>query len=199
MVNLSDEQSSVFQTRPLARVANASRGLRGAGNNSPHALNDISSQNGRNATLSGGQRVSSISLPDDTITRHSPSNHDISEKPAAASPPPAPPPNKDVHGEKPPPIEAAEKVNIFVRFYRVCKAILLASWINTLLVFVPVGIAVEIAGVSPTVIFAMNAVAIVPLAGLLSYATESVASEMGDTIGALLNVTFGNAVELIIL
>ncbi|SPQ18461.1 de59bd48-ff8c-44bb-9daa-8e2ccbac04d6 [Thermothielavioides terrestris] len=44
----------------------------------------------------------------------------------------------------------------------------------------------------------MNAVAIVPLAGVLSYATESVASRLGDTVGALMNVTFGNAVELII-
>lgn len=48
------------------------------------------------------------------------------------------------------------------------------------------------------VVFAMNAIAIVPLAGLLSHATESVASRMGDTAGALVNVTFGNAVELII-
>jgi Ca2+:H+ antiporter len=48
------------------------------------------------------------------------------------------------------------------------------------------------------VVFAMNAVAIVPLAGVLSYATESVASRLGDTVGALMNVTFGNAVELII-
>jgi len=47
------------------------------------------------------------------------------------------------------------------------------------------------------VIFATNAVAIVPLAALLSHATESVASRLGDTVGAL-NVTFGNAVELII-
>ncbi|KAL8671191.1 MAG: hypothetical protein Q9168_004308 [Polycauliona sp. 1 TL-2023] len=89
--------------------------------------------------------------------------------------------------------------NIFKRFYGVCKAILCASWVNALLVFVPVGIACEIAHVSPTIIFAMNAIAIIPLAGLLSYATESVASDMGDTIGALMNVTFGNAVELIIL
>ncbi|TKA62409.1 hypothetical protein B0A55_11864 [Friedmanniomyces simplex] len=44
----------------------------------------------------------------------------------------------------------------------------------------------------------MNAVAIVPLAGLLSFATECVAARMGDTLGALLNVSFGNAVELII-
>ena len=44
----------------------------------------------------------------------------------------------------------------------------------------------------------MNAIAIIPLAGLLSHATESVAASMGDTWGALLNVSFGNAVELII-
>lgn len=45
----------------------------------------------------------------------------------------------------------------------------------------------------------MNAIAIIPLAGLLTYATESVAHKLGDTLGALLNVSFGNAVELIIL
>ena len=48
-------------------------------------------------------------------------------------------------------------------------------------------------------VFAMNAIAIIPLAGLLSHATESVAHKLGDTLGALLNVSFGNAVELIIL
>ena len=44
----------------------------------------------------------------------------------------------------------------------------------------------------------MNCIAIIPLAGLLAFATESVAAKMGDALGALLNVTFGNAVELII-
>ncbi|KAL8717151.1 MAG: hypothetical protein Q9225_005580 [Loekoesia sp. 1 TL-2023] len=199
MVNPSDEQSSVYQLRPSVRVANAARSLYGAGNNSPHALNDIPAHIGRNATVSGGRRFSSLSLRDDAITIDATASHDVSEKPAPASPPPAPPPNRDVHGETSSTIDSADKPSIFIRFYGVCKGILLASWINTLLVFVPVGIAVEIAGVSPTIVFAMNAVAIVPLAGLLSYATESVASEMGDTIGALMNVTFGNAVELIIL
>ncbi|KAL8842596.1 MAG: hypothetical protein Q9176_002553 [Flavoplaca citrina] len=106
----------------------------------------------------------------------------------------------DIRGETSASIEtqSSDKPNIFKRFYGVCKAILFASWVNVLLVFVPVAIACEIAHVSPTIIFAMNAVAIIPLAGLLSYATESVAREMGDTVGALMNVTFGNAVELII-
>lgn len=67
-----------------------------------------------------------------------------------------------------------------------------------LLVFVPVGIASHFAGLSQSIIFAMNAIAIIPLAGLLSHATESVSKRLGDTVGALMNVTFGNAVELII-
>ncbi|PHH68292.1 hypothetical protein CDD80_111 [Ophiocordyceps camponoti-rufipedis] len=74
------------------------------------------------------------------------------------------------------------------------------SWLNVLLVFVPIGIAVaNVKGIHGGIVFAMNAIAIVPLAGLLSFATESVAVNMGDSLGALLNVTFGNAVELIIL
>ena len=89
--------------------------------------------------------------------------------------------------------------NATIRFGKHTKTTLFHSWVNVLLVFVPVGIAVEAAGMSPAIIFAMNAVAIVPLAGLLSHATECVASRLGDTVGALINVTFGNAVELIIL
>lgn len=86
-----------------------------------------------------------------------------------------------------------------MRFYMTAKSIIFSSYINVLLVFVPVGIVAQIVGLSPGIIFGMNAIAIVPLAGLLSHATESVAKRMGDTVGALMNVTFGNAVELIIL
>ncbi|KFY33693.1 hypothetical protein V494_07406 [Pseudogymnoascus sp. VKM F-4513 (FW-928)] len=91
-----------------------------------------------------------------------------------------------------------KKHNIAMRFVLTTKQILFSSWLNVILVFVPVGIAVEAAHASPIIIFVMNAIAIVPLAGLLSYATESVAQRMGDTVGALMNVTFGNSVELII-
>lgn len=91
------------------------------------------------------------------------------------------------------------KPNVATRFYLTFKDIILSSWINVLLVFVPVGIAAHFAKLSAGIVFAMNAIAIIPLAGLLSHATESVASRMGDTVGALMNVTFGNAVELIIL
>ena len=117
----------------------------------------------------------------------------VSPSPAQPSPPEA------GHGEESTAIEDEEKPNIAKRFYQTTKEILLSSIINILLIFVPIGIAVNFTSVSPTIVFALNAIAIIPLASLLSHATESVASSMGDTIGALLNVTFGNAVELIIL
>ncbi|KLU84426.1 vacuolar calcium ion transporter [Magnaporthiopsis poae ATCC 64411] len=93
--------------------------------------------------------------------------------------------------------EYAQK-NVFQRFYITLWDILVYSYLNWLLVFVPVGIAAHFVNLSGGVVFAVNAIAIVPLAGLLSHATESVAGRLGDTVGALMNVTFGNAVELII-
>jgi len=97
------------------------------------------------------------------------------------------------------PEASGKKPNVAVRFYLGCKKVVFHSWLNVGLIFVPVGIAIaEIPGMPPGAVFGVNAVAIIPLAGLLGYATESVAREMGDAVGALLNVTFGNAVELII-
>ena len=49
-----------------------------------------------------------------------------------------------------------------------------------------------------TLLFLLSVAAIVPLATLLSRATESVASKTGDTIGGLLNATLGNLTELLI-
>jgi Ca2+:H+ antiporter len=101
------------------------------------------------------------------------------------------------HEPKPPYSQRAKAGS--KRFIRHTKNAICHSWINLLLVFVPIGIAAEAAHLSPAIVFAMNAVAVIPLAGLLAHATETVASRLGDTLGALLNVSFGNAVELIIL
>jgi Ca2+:H+ antiporter len=46
--------------------------------------------------------------------------------------------------------------------------------------------------------FVLSVLAIVPLAGLLSHATESVAAKTGDAAGGLLNATLGNLTELVI-
>ncbi|TID25231.1 calcium/proton exchanger [Venturia nashicola] len=151
------------------------------------------------------------------ISSHTSSEHaDVLESVKAADntstarPQAAPPPNDtQATGEKPttlagtadqkPKIPLTKRAKAgTIRFLSHTKGALLHSWINVLLIFVPLGIAVKVAGLSPSIVFAMNAVAVIPLAGLLAHATESVAGRLGDTLGALLNVSFGNAVELII-
>ena len=67
------------------------------------------------------------------------------------------------------------------------------------LVFVPAVLVVETAVPhSHTLLFLLAVLAIVPLAALLSFATEAVATRTGDAVGGLLNATLGNLTELII-
>ena len=68
-----------------------------------------------------------------------------------------------------------------------------------LLAFVPVVlIAQHVKPEAHTLLFVFSVLAIVPLAALLSHATESVAAKTGDTVGGLLNATLGNLTELVI-
>lgn len=67
-----------------------------------------------------------------------------------------------------------------------------------LLVFIPFAVAASIFGYSPTVVFALSAIAIIPLAKFIGQATEELAMRTSVAWGGLLNVTFGNATELII-
>ena len=67
------------------------------------------------------------------------------------------------------------------------------------LLFIPLTIILDrIGGVPQPLLFFLAAVAIIPLAALLVHGTEQLATYTGDTIGGLLNATFGNAPELII-
>ena len=68
-----------------------------------------------------------------------------------------------------------------------------------LLVLVPVVLAAaRLVPAAHTLLFVLSVLAIVPLAALLSHATESVAEKTGDTVGGLLNATLGNLTELVI-
>src|SRR5271154_4665513 len=67
-----------------------------------------------------------------------------------------------------------------------------------LLVFVPLAIAASISGLSPVTVFFLSALAIIPLAKFIGDATEELAARTSAAWGGLLNVTFGNATELII-
>ncbi|KAH0544528.1 hypothetical protein FGG08_001300 [Glutinoglossum americanum] len=82
--------------------------------------------------------------------------------------------------------------------YHVTKVTLLSNWVNVFLVFVPLGIIAGARDLNPTAVFTLNFLAIIPLAALLSFATEELSAKLGQTIGGLLNATFGNAVELIV-
>lgn len=73
-----------------------------------------------------------------------------------------------------------------------------SNYVNVLLVFVPLGIIAGALGWNPTAVFLLNFFAIIPLASLLSFATEEVSAKLGQTLGGLLNASFGNAVELIV-
>lgn len=83
-------------------------------------------------------------------------------------------------------------------FVRLTWLTLASNYVNVLLVFVPAGIVLGALDVNPTAIFIVNFLAIVPLAALLSFATEELSVKLGQTIGGLMNATFGNAVELIV-
>src|SRR3982750_427149 len=68
-----------------------------------------------------------------------------------------------------------------------------------LLVFVPtVFVFAKLRPGAHTLLFLLSILAIVPLAGLLSHATESVSAKTGDAVGGLLNATLGNLTELVI-
>jgi Ca2+:H+ antiporter len=72
------------------------------------------------------------------------------------------------------------------------------GWPYLLVPFIPAAIALDIANASDAVVFIVSALAIIPTAALMGRATEELANRSGPGIGGLLNVTFGNAPELII-
>lgn len=84
---------------------------------------------------------------------------------------------------------AASKSGKFASLRRIRYAVL---------VFVPIAIGAELLHASPIVIFALSALAIIPLAGVLGSATEELAGHTGPTAGGLLTATLGNFAEFVI-
>ncbi|MDQ4017757.1 MAG: calcium/proton exchanger [Thermoproteota archaeon] len=73
-----------------------------------------------------------------------------------------------------------------------------SSAIYILLIFAPIAAALEFAHADHLVLFVISAIALIPLAKLIGDSTEHLATYYGPTAGSLLNVTFGNAAEIII-
>ena len=67
-----------------------------------------------------------------------------------------------------------------------------------LLIFVPIAALADIFHVGAVLTFFLSAVAIIPLAKFIGDATESLAARTTAAWGGFLNVTFGNATELIV-
>src|SRR3954453_4952426 len=64
--------------------------------------------------------------------------------------------------------------------------------------FIPVAVGLELADASSVLIFSAASLGVIPCAAVMGEATEAIAARTGPGIGGLLNVTFGNAPELII-
>jgi Ca2+:H+ antiporter len=73
-----------------------------------------------------------------------------------------------------------------------------SSAIYFLLIFAPIAVGLEFAHADHIALFLVAAVALIPLAKLIGDSTEHLATHYGTTTGSLLNVTFGNAAEIII-
>jgi Ca2+:H+ antiporter len=64
--------------------------------------------------------------------------------------------------------------------------------------FVPAAVVLDLTGAPATAVFTVSAIAVIPAAALMGEATEQLAERSGPGVAGLLNVTFGNAPELII-
>ena len=72
------------------------------------------------------------------------------------------------------------------------------GWPTLLVPFIPIAIILELTHASATAIFLTSAAGVIPTAALMGRATEELAIRSGPGIGGFLNVTFGNAPEIII-
>jgi Ca2+:H+ antiporter len=72
------------------------------------------------------------------------------------------------------------------------------GWPYLLVPFIPIAVLLELSHAEATTIFVASALGVIPTAALMGRATEELAARSGPGIGGFLNVTFGNAPELII-
>jgi Ca2+:H+ antiporter len=72
------------------------------------------------------------------------------------------------------------------------------GWPYLLVPFIPIAVIFELATVGAVPTFFASTLGVIPTAALMGRATEELAARAGPGIGGLLNVTFGNAPELII-
>ncbi|KAF8557438.1 Calcium/proton exchanger [Imleria badia] len=96
-------------------------------------------------------------------------------------------------------IQPPKKVGPAPTVWKSIRAIVLASYLNVLLICIPISWALNFALPNEhTLIFIFSFLAIIPLAKLLAFATDELSMRVGQTLAGLMNATLGNAVELIV-
>lgn len=73
-----------------------------------------------------------------------------------------------------------------------------SSILYLIIIFTPIAVALEFVHADHIIIFVIAAIALIPLAKLIGDSTEHLSTHYGASLGSLLNVTFGNAAEIII-
>jgi Ca2+:H+ antiporter len=91
-------------------------------------------------------------------------------------------------------IEITAIINYQKYFMKFTKS----SIIYFLLVFVPILVVLDLVHADHIILFIIAVIALIPLAKLIGDSTEHLSTHYGSTLGSLLNVTFGNAAEIII-
>ncbi|UKZ75617.1 hypothetical protein TrVFT333_003305 [Trichoderma virens FT-333] len=101
-----------------------------------------------------------------------------------------------------PEIEAHRLRDLYFRFHsetrHTLSSTIQCSRTNALLFCVPLGLMGPGWGWPASVVFLLNFLAMLPLASILTFATEQLAAVVGSVAGGLINATFGNAVEMIV-
>ena len=81
---------------------------------------------------------------------------------------------------------------------RTLHDIFLTSWMNVLLLCIPVAIIVDLVHAPPAVIFVFSLLSLCPLAERIAFVTDEMAKYTNDTFGGLMSATMGNVTELIV-
>lgn len=82
--------------------------------------------------------------------------------------------------------------------YNITRATLYSSYMNFLLVFLPIGIVAGALGWADLTVFVLNFLAIVPLASLIAFSTRELSGSVGTFLGRLLKATLSNIFEVIV-
>ncbi len=69
---------------------------------------------------------------------------------------------------------------------------------NYLLIFIPVSLLLTFFNAGAIYVFVFSILSLIPIAKYIGHSTENLALQTTPTLGALMNATFGNAIELII-